>query len=472
MLIVLSVFSGAISLVAFAGWFLWGRARKRLIEMGQSIEYNGQVHAADRARLEAVSIAFEENKLVLQERDQALALTREKIAEIQARSEAQEKAYQEKIALLEKAEQSMADAFKALSSDALKHNNESFLALAKESLATFQDGARSDLEKRSEAVSSMVRPLQASLDVMDKKIGELENKRVGAYSQLSEQLKSMALTQGELGAQAANLVKALRAPQVRGRWGEMQLRRSVELAGMINRVDFIEQASVDTEAGRQRPDMVISLPNDRKIVVDAKAPLMSYLDAVESQSAEDQEAMMKRHARHVREHLSALSSKAYWKQFDEAPEFVVLFLPGEAFFSAALQADPEMLEFGVLNKVIIATPTTLIALLKAVAYGWSQANVAEEAQAIGALGRDLYERMGVLASHFTELKRGLDKAVGSYNKAARSMESRVLPVARKFKDFHSGLDKEIPELQEMETHSIEPSARTMDLLGCSEISDG
>lgn len=464
MLVFVSFFSLVMTCAACGGWFLLFRAKRRLIEVGASVEYNGQVHAADRARLENVTIAFEEAKITLQERDRALTTARERIAELQARQEAQENAYKEKILLLESVERSMTDAFKALSSDALRHNNESFLALAKESLSKFQEGARSELEKRSEAVSSLVRPLQTSLEVMDKKIGELENKRIGAYTQLSEQLKSLVLTQGELSAQASNLVKALRAPQVRGRWGEMQLRRSVELAGMINRVDFVEQASVDTEAGRQRPDMIISLPNGRSIIVDAKAPLASYLDAVESQSAEEQEVMMKRHARHVRDHLASLSSKAYWKQFSQAPEFVVLFLPGEAFFSAALQADPEMLEFGVQGKVIIATPTTLIALLKAVAYGWSQASIAEEAQAISSLGRDLYERMGVLAGHFTDLKRGLDKAVDSYNKAARSFESRVLPTARKFKELHCGSDREVVELEEMAVQPMEPSARVLQVL--------
>ncbi|GAB4270500.1 MAG: hypothetical protein Tsb0018_02650 [Opitutales bacterium] len=418
----------------------------------------GQVAAADRVRLDVLTETLREKTELLERRDLENTELKTRLAEQQARLEAEREAAKEKNKLLEEAKNALSDAFKALSAEALKSNNESFLALAKENLMKFQEGAQADLTQRTQAVAELVSPLKNSLEGMDKKLAELEAKRVGAYAQLTEQVKHLSEAQGVLQGETANLVRALRAPQVRGRWGEMQLRRTVELAGMVDHVDFIEQASVSTEDGQRRPDMVVSLPNGRSVVIDAKAPLLAYLEALEAEGPEVQAEKLKQHAKQVKNHLTLLSSKAYWKQLGETPEFVVLFLPGEAFFSAALQADPQMLDYGAQNKVILATPTTLIALLKAVAHGWSQEGVAKEAAAVSALGKDLYERMAVLAGHFLDIKRGLDRAVSSYNKAARSMESRVLPSARKFKELYAGSDREIPALETVEEATWEPRA--------------
>jgi len=242
-------------------------------------------------------------------------------------------------------------------------------------------------------------------------------------------------------------VQALRAPQVRGQWGEMQLRRTVELAGMVNYCDFIEQASHETGEGlRQRPDMLIKLPNGRQVVVDAKVPLAAYLDALEAQDALVQTERMQAHARQLRDHIKGLAQKAYWSQFENTPEFVVLFVPNETIFSAALEQDPRLIEIGVENKVILATPTTLIALLKAIAYGWQQEAIAREAKQIAALGRELYERIAVVTGYFAKLGRSLEQSVGHYNKAINSVESRLLVTARKFEALDSSTSEALPEM--------------------------
>ena len=357
----------------------------------------------------------------------------------------------EKIELLKAAEVKLSDAFKALSAEALRSNNESFLKLARENLAQFQKTAQGDLDKRQEAIGSLVKPIQESLIKVDEKIRSLEEKRSGAYASLTEQIKGLMGVQHSLQAETQNLVKALRTPHVRGRWGEMQLRRTVELAGMLQRCDFFEQSSIDTDEGRQRPDMIIQLPNQRNIVVDSKVPLSAYLEALEAKTAEEQQLLLQHHARCVRDHLKLLGTKHYWKQFEPTPEFVVLFLPGETFFSSALEQDPELLDYGVANKTIIATPTTLIAMLKAVAYGWRQEDIAKEAKAISQLGSELYSRISVLANHFDAIRKGLEQAGEAYNKAVNSIESRVLPGARKFKDLHISTDKEIKTLQPIGT---------------------
>lgn len=375
-------------------------------------------------------------------------LARNQASALRATLEAERAAARTQATLLDTAEARLREAFSALSADALKSNNQQFLDLANSSLSRFQQGAVQELDAREKAVAALVKPLEDGLKRMDEKLGAVEKDRTSSYADLRAHLEQMAVSQLNLQAETRHLVSALRMPQVRGSWGEIQLRRVVEIAGMQDHCDFECQVSVDGEedGSRLRPDMVIQLPGGKSIVVDSKAPLDAYLHAVEATDDGARERFMEQHVRQVRTHITQLSAKSYWKQFPDAPDFVVMFLPGESFFSAACQRDPSLIASAVEADVIPASPTTLIALLRTVAFGWRQERLAESAAEISALGQELHDRLRIFSAHLADCGKGLERAIAAYNGAVGSFESRVMVSARRFRELGAGTGEELDVL--------------------------
>jgi DNA recombination protein RmuC len=419
------------------------------------VSYSSQITDLEK-RASGAEARVEELRQQVERKDSEISQVRKELevettskVEAFTRLEESQKGLEEQKALIETMKAEMTDTFNALSSAALKSSSEDFLRLASEHLGKVVAETKGKLGEHQVAIDGLIKPLHEALKRYEEQVRLIEESRHKAYGSLEEQLRSLASTHEQLQKETSNLVSALKKPQVRGRWGEITLRRVAELSGMSAHCDFTEQISVETESGRLRPDMLVHLPMEREIVVDAKVSLDAYLDALSALTEDERKAKLEKHAQQVRAHMNKLGSKEYWTQFKQSPEFVVLFIPGESFLSSALDVDGTLIEDGIQKRVIIATPTTFIALLRAIAYGWRQEQMTKNAQEISTLGKELYERIYTLVKHFIDIGSAIGKAMDSYNKAVGSMELRVLPSVRKFKELGVTSAEEIPVLEQI-----------------------
>ncbi len=382
-------------------------------------------------------------------RQEILSLQQAKIS-AQVRCEEAFKNIEEQKKLLQKAEEKLTTTFQALSGESLKSNSKAFIELAKETLETVLIRARGELGEKEESVKNIVGSLSDALKRYEQQVDALEKRRASDYGSLENQIKTLVLTNQQLQKETGNLVTALRKPEIRGRWGEVTLKRVVELSGMSEHCDFIEQVSIATEDGRLRPDMVVYLPGGREIVIDSKVSLDAFIDATAAADEGQRQLLIEKHSRQVRNHMKTLTNKKYWEQFNKTPEFIIMFIPGESFLSAALAVDHTLIEDGMENKVIIATPTTLIALLRAVAFGWRQEQISKHAEEIATLGKEIYDRFEPFLQHVNRTGTCLSEATESFNKMIMSLEHRIMVSVRKFKELGASGDKQLPEVRPVE----------------------
>jgi DNA recombination protein RmuC len=418
--------------------------------------------AVAEQRLADLSPQLEAEKTQTQSLRDSLAQSEQNLAALRVQFSAAQQNLVEQKNLLQTAQEQLRHAFASASAEALARNNEAFLQLAKERFATISTEAAGSLDQRKEQIDAMLKPLNELMNQYQLRVGEIEKARVESYSMLREQLGTLAEAQRTLNSQTSQLVTALSRPTVRGQWGEISLRRLVELAGLTNRCDFVEQASVHTEEGRLRPDVVVKLPGNRDIVIDCKATLEAFLDAAASPDEDTRRSLLQRHAQHVRSRARDLGGKSYWSQFSQSPEYVIMFLPGEAFLYAAVEHDPNLIDDCIRNHVLIATPTTLIALLKTIEFGWRQETITENAEQIRDLGKELHERIGTVLTHIAKLGSNLSSAVGAYNSVLGSIDTRVTSTARKLSEMGARGSKELTEPERIEVTVRELPALTSD----------